>query len=104
MAADRAPTIVCMADVQMEDVTWLWAPYIPIGKLTILEGGPGIGKSWLTCAIASAVSTGHGLPNIAAMEPRNVLILTAEDGLGDTLKPRLNALEADTSRVFAVDE
>jgi DNA repair protein RadA/Sms len=104
LTREQSLRIVCMANVVAEDVTWLWAPYIPIGKLTILEGDPGIGKSWLTCAIASAVSTGHGLPNTAATEPRNVLILTAEDGLGDTLKPRLNALEADTSRVFAVDE
>jgi hypothetical protein len=104
LAREQSLRIVCMADVEAEDVTWLWAPYIPVGKLTILEGDPGIGKSWLTCAIASAVSTGHGLPNTAATEPRNVLILTAEDGLGDTLKPRLNALEADTSRVFALDE
>jgi hypothetical protein len=104
LAREQSLRIVCMADVEAEDVTWLWTPYIPIGKLTILEGDPGIGKSWLTCAIASAVSTGHGLPNTAATEPRNVLILTAEDGLGGTLKPRLNALQADTSRVFAVDE
>jgi hypothetical protein len=104
MVADHTPTIVCMADVQMEDVTWLWAPYIPIGKLTILEGDPGIGKSWITCAIASAVSTGHGLPNTTPTEPRNVLILTAEDGLADTLKPRLNALDADPSCIFAIDE
>jgi hypothetical protein len=104
VAHDQPLRTVCMADVEAEDVAWLWCPYIPLGKLTILEGDPGIGKSWITCAIASAVSTGHGLPNTAPTEPKNVLILTAEDGLGDTLKPRLNSVGADTSRVFAVDE
>ncbi len=96
--------VACMADVQAEDVSWLWPPYIPIGKLTILEGDPGIGKSWLTCAIASAVSLGRGLPGTQPFDPRNVLILSAEDGLADTLKPRLDAVGADASRVFALDE
>jgi hypothetical protein len=104
LAQDQALRVVCMADVQTEDVDWLWSPYIPLRKLTLLEGDPGIGKSWLTCAIASAVSTGRGLPNTGPAPPRNVLILTAEDGLADTLKPRLEALGAVSSRVFAVDE
>jgi hypothetical protein len=96
--------IVRMADVEAEEVRWLWYPYIALGKLTILEGDPGLGKSWLTCALASAVSCGRGLPGIEPFEAGNVLMLSAEDGKGDTLRPRLDAVGADVQRVFALDE
>ncbi len=96
--------IVCMADVRPETVSWLWHPYIARGKLTILEGDPGLGKSWLTCALAAGVSHGRGLPGAEPFEPGNVLMLSAEDGLGDTLRPRLDAVGADVSRVFALAE
>jgi AAA domain-containing protein/DNA primase RepB-like protein len=96
--------LVCMADVQPESVSWLWHPYIALGKLTFLEGDPGLGKSWITCAIAASITTGRGLPNAEPFEPRNVLMLSAEDGLADTLRPRLDAVGADVSRVFALDE
>ncbi len=96
--------IVCMADVRPETVSWLWHPYIACGKLTILEGDPGLGKSWLTCALAAGVSHGRGLPGAEPFEPGNVLMLSAEDGLGDTLRPRLDAVGADVSRVFALAE
>jgi 5S rRNA maturation endonuclease (ribonuclease M5) len=95
--------VVRMADVEPETVHWLWYPYIALGKLTILEGDPGLGKSWLMCAIAASVSLGRGLPGAEPSEPGNVLMLSAEDGLGDTLRPRLNAVEADVTRVFAVN-
>jgi hypothetical protein len=102
---DSSPLqIVCMADVRPETVSWLWHPYIARGKLTILEGDPGLGKSWLTCALAAGVSHGHGLPGVEPFEPGNVLMLSAEDGLGDTLRPRLDAVGADVSRVFALAE
>jgi hypothetical protein len=102
---DDAPLrVVCMADVEPEQVSWLWHPYIAIGKLTILEGDPGLGKSWLTCAIACAVSHGNGLPKSAQFEAGNVLMLSAEDGLGDTLRPRLDAVGADVRRIFALNE
>jgi hypothetical protein len=102
---DDAPLrIVCMADVEPEQVSWLWHPYIAIGKLTILEGDPGLGKSWLTCAIACAVTHGHGLYGAEPFKAGNVLMLSAEDGLGDTLRPRLDAVGADVRRIFALDE
>ncbi|HEX7956344.1 MAG TPA: AAA family ATPase, partial [Pyrinomonadaceae bacterium] len=97
-------TLVCMADVVPETVRWLWYPYIPFGKLTILEGQPSLGKSWLTCALASAVSRGQGLPGCEPFEPGNVVMLSAEDGIADTIRPRLGAVGADMPRVFAVKE
>jgi hypothetical protein len=102
---DEAPLqIVQMADVASEIVRWLWHPYIAFGKLTLLEGDPGLGKSWLTCAMAAGVSCGRGLPGAGIYEAGNVLMLSAEDGLADTLRPRLDAVRADVSRVFALAE
>lgn len=95
--------LVRLADVAPETVGWLWHPYIPFGKLTILEGDPGLGKSWLTCALASAVSRGRGLPGCGPFEPGNVLMLSAEDGIADTLRPRLDAVGADVARVYALN-
>jgi hypothetical protein len=97
-------TMVRMADVIAEEVHWVWHPYIPLGKLTILEGDPGLGKSWITCALAAAITRGRGLPGTEPFEPANVLMLTAEDGLADTLRPRLDAAGADCTRVFALAE
>lgn len=101
---DTPLRVVCMADVEPEQVSWLWHPYIARGKLTILEGDPGLGKSWLTCAIACAVTRGRGLPGAETFEPGNVLMLSAEDGLSDTLRPRLDAVGSDVSRIFALNE
>jgi hypothetical protein len=104
-AQDDVPLrVVCMADVAPEQVTWLWFPYVARGKLTLLEGDPGLGKSWLTCALACAVSRGQGLPGAEPFTPGTVLMLSAEDGLGDTLRPRLDAVGADVTRVFALAE
>lgn len=104
-SADDSPLrVVCMADVKPETVRWLWHPYIALGKLTLLEGDPGIGKSTLTCALTSAVTNGRGFPGAEAFEPANVLMLSAEDGLADTLRPRLDAVSADASRVMALGE
>jgi hypothetical protein len=105
-AGKLPPTLaIRMANIQPEPVEWLWHPYIPFGKLTSVEGDPGIGKSWLTMALAAQVSRGAKLPGASrAAEPGVVLLLTAEDGLGDTLRPRLDTLGADVSRVHAITE
>lgn len=101
------PVLVRLADVEAESVTWFWKPYIASGKLTLLEGDPGLGKTWLSLVLAAASTKGHPLPGEdgtpgAAREPRNVIYMSAEDGLGDTLRPRLDAAGADVSRVFAI--
>lgn len=92
-----------MATVEAETVRWLWRPYIPLGKVTVIEGDPGVGKSWLALAIAAAVSLGQGPPGMSLDGPGKVLILTAEDGLADTVRPRLDALGADVRQVYALD-
>ncbi len=101
------PVLVRLADVAPVEVDWLWKPYIPGGKLTILEGDPGLGKTWLALALAAIVTRGwpfpgqDGIPE-QAREPANVLYLSAEDGLADTLRPRLDKAGADVSRVFVL--
>ena len=92
-----------MADVKAEAVSWLWRPFIPKGKVTLEEGDPGIGKSWASLAVATAVTLGKGLPGQETTEPANVLIASAEDGLADTIRPRLDAMGADVSHIFAID-
>jgi hypothetical protein len=93
-----------LADVEPEEVHWRWLHRIPEGKLTLLEGDPGEGKSFLTLAIATAVTLGNPLlGDSGAFEPRDVLIFSAEDGKADTIRPRLEALGADLERVWVVD-
>lgn len=97
--------VVCLADVEPEEVEWLWHPYIPIGKVTSIEGDPGLGKSWLLMAIAAAISKGgEGLLGKPAAAPATCLLISAEDGLADTIRPRLDGLGADVKRIHALDQ
>lgn len=90
---------VLLSDVVPKEVEWLWAGRIPLGKITVLEGDPGTGKSTLTLEIAARVSKGEALPGGGPNEPRGVVLWTAEDDLADTVAPRLAAAGADMSRI-----
>ena len=97
--------IINMADVEAVAVKWLWKPYIPLGKITIIQGDPGEGKTTLALSIAAALTQGENLPNeVETKAPMNVIYQTAEDGLADTIKPRLEAVNADCARVLVIDE
>ena len=96
--------LIRMSDVQPEEVNWLWYPYIPFGKLTIIQGDSGEGKTTFVLAVISAMTKGEALPERDAAEPVNIIYQTAEDGLADTIRPRLDALGADCSRVLVIDE
>lgn len=97
--------MINMADVMASQVNWLWYPFIPYGKLTIIQGDPGDGKSTLILNIAARLSKGEGLDEeMTPMEPMNVIYQTAEDGLADTVKPRLEHAGADCSRISIIDE
>lgn len=83
---------------------WLWGTYIPFGKLTIIQGDPGEGKTTLALRLAAACSTGTPLPGMEPMEPFNVIYQSAEDGMGDTIKPRLMEAGADLDQVLSIVE
>ena len=83
---------------------WLWHPYIPFGKLSIIQGDPGEGKTTLALRLAVACSTGTLLPGMETIEPFNVIYQSAEDGMGDTIKPRLIEAGADLDRVLSIVE
>jgi AAA domain len=97
-----------LSTVKPERVSWLWLPRIPLGKLTILDGDPGLGKSVLTLTLAALVTRGAPMPFAdrepgVDPEPAGVVLLSAEDGLDDTIRPRLDAAGADAARVLALD-
>ena len=97
--------LINMDSVAVEQIEWLWKPYIPFGKITIIQGDPGDGKTTMILAIAAALTRGTFLPECEELLlPSNVIYQTAEDGLGDTIKPRLLQAEADCTRVFVIDE
>jgi hypothetical protein len=107
-APPRQAVLVRLSDVEPEAVTWLWEPYIARGKLTLLEGDPATGKTWLALAIAAALSRGWSLPDASGrpalrrIGAEHVVYLTAEDGLADTLRVRLDAVAADCSQIHAL--
>jgi len=100
------PKITYLSDVQPERVQWLWHDYIPLGKLTVIDGDPGLGKSTLTLDLAARLSTGRPMPDGTRSDvcgPAGVVLLSAEDGLADTIRPRLNAANADVTRIVAIE-
>ena len=96
--------IIRISDVELTPVEWLWKPYLPFGKLSVLQGNPGEGKTYFAMHLAAACTNGKLLPNMERMEPFNVIYQTAEDGLGDTVKPRLIEAGADLDRVLVIDD
>lgn len=96
--------LINIKDVEVKEVEWLWKPYIPSGKITILQGDPGEGKTTMILAVASSLTTGSVLPLMEAIDISRVIYQTAEDGLGDTIKPRLLSTGADCSNVIVIDE
>lgn len=94
------PVLTRLSTVEPKPVNWRWSRRLPMGKMTLLVGDPGMGKSWLSLAIGAAVTTGDPLPGESKrFPPQDVLILTAEDGLADTVRPRMESLGADLERV-----
>jgi archaellum biogenesis ATPase FlaH len=91
------------ADIQPEKIEWLWPGRLARGKITLLEGDPGLGKSTLTIDIAAKLSTGTRLPWGVEIPPTGTLFMSAEDGVADTIVPRLIAAGADMTRIWIVD-
>lgn len=94
-------SVVCAANVVPEPVVWLWPGRIPLGKLTLIAGEPGIGKSQITAYMAAVITTGGSWPDHPEhAECGNVLMFSAEDDAADTIRPRLDAAGADANRVY----
>ena len=98
--------LIHMEDVVSKEVEWLWYPYIPYGKITIIEGDPGEGKTTLVLKLAAALSMGLPLPcdDDKEYEPIHIIYQTAGDGIEDTIKPRLEKAGADCSMIRVIDE
>ena len=107
--------LINMEQVEIEKIDWLLYPFIPFGKVTIVQGDPGEGKTTMVLQIIAKLTKGEAvLPSDSdesaleektmALEPVNVIYQTAEDGLGDTIKPRLLSAGADCSRVMVIDD
>ena len=97
--------LIRMSDIETEQVQWLWYPFIPYGKITIIQGDPGEGKTSFVLAMIALLTTGKPLPEDKTVaEPIRVIYQSAEDGLADTIKPRLEASGADCSRILVIDE
>ena len=119
--------MINMESVKVEQIEWLLYPFIPFGKVTIIQGDPGEGKTTMVLQIIAKLTRGEPillnkksqkeaqqdseenlkqevLPQDNPMQPVNVIYQTAEDGLGDTIKPRLLAAGADCSRVLVIDD
>ena len=97
--------LIKMSEVQSQEMEWLWFPFISYGKLTIIQGDPGDGKTTLVLNIAAKLSKGERLDeNMNIIESVNIIYQTAEDGLADTVKPRLELAGADCERIAVIDE
>lgn len=111
LVEDQKPTtgavVTTVADVESEAVRWLWPARLPLGKVVVLDGDPGLGKSTLMLDIAARVTTGSPMPDGGEgqlyRQPAGVVLLSAEDGVADTIRPRLEAAKADLARVHTFD-
>jgi len=93
------PVLTCLAEVEPREVSWLWLGRMALGRLTLLVGRPGEGKSFVTCDMAARISTGTPWPDGSANPAGSVILISAEDDAGDTIRPRLDACGADVSKI-----
>lgn len=96
--------LINMQDIEVEAISWLWYPFIPYGKVTIIQGDPGEGKTTLVLQIIARLTKGESIIDEKEKPPINVIYQTAEDGLADTIKPRLLSADADCSKVLVIDD
>jgi putative DNA primase/helicase len=93
--------VVRLSDVASERLHWLWPGRVPAGKITLLDGDPGLGKSTLLCEVAARITRGEALPGGESGAPRGVLLFSAEDDVFDTIRPRIDAAGGDPQRIVS---
>jgi putative DNA primase/helicase len=98
-AVAPGPVLVRLADVEPREIRWLWPGRVPLGRITLLVGRSGVGKSFLTCDMAARVSTGTPWPDGSDCPAGSVILVSAEDDPADTIRPRLDAHYADVQKV-----
>ena len=103
--SDSGPLLTRLSDVKPECITWLWPDRFPLGKLSVLAGDPGLGKSFVTLDMAARVSKGEPWPDEPRVSraPAGVVLVSAEDDPADTIRPRLDALGADASKIVLLE-
>lgn len=94
--------VVRLSDVEPERVSWLWPGYLPLGKVVVLDGDPGVGKSTVMLDLAARITTGSPMPDSAPPVKGAVLMLSAEDGMADTIRPRFDAAGGDPAEFVAI--
>jgi len=105
MLASQSSKIRYYSSVVQQNIEWLWYPYIPYGRITIVQGDPGEGKTTFALHVAALLSTGQCLPECeTAAPPLNIIYQSTEDGIADTIKPRLTSAGADCDRIAFIDE
>ena len=97
------PPGVKLSEVKTQQIDWLWQRRIPLGKITILDGDPGMGKSLLAINIAACVSTGRPMPDDTPGGQGSIILIAPEDSAEDTIKPRMEAAGGDPSKVFLLN-
>jgi KaiC/GvpD/RAD55 family RecA-like ATPase len=100
---DTDPNLVWLNTVQPEPVTWLWPGRLPVGKITLLSGDPGTGKSFFSLDLAARITTGRPAPDDKPLNAGTCLFLVGEDGLADTVRARADMLKADPSKIIVLD-
>ena len=96
--------MISMSEIESQQIEWLWYPYIPYGKITIIQGDPGEGKTTLVLNLAANLSRGHLFEEESIYDPKIIIYQTAEDGLADTVKPRLESAGANCNNILVIDE
>jgi hypothetical protein len=92
------PHLVRASDIEPVQVSWLWQSWLPVGKLVLLEGDPGCGRSSIAIDLAARLTSGSPMPTGEEIDPAGVVILNAEDGLDDTVRQRLKSNGASATR------
>src|SRR6185312_3259549 len=99
MTEEKKEPFVDLSTIEAKEVDWLMPPLIPYGMITIMEGDPGVGKSYLAMHIAAQVSIGGSLPGVPKLRKGRVLYISAEDDPAYTIRPRIDAMGGDPDRI-----
>jgi len=99
MTSKKKELFIDLNTIDPKEVEWLWEPFIPFSMITIMEGDPGVGKSFLAMQLAAQISIGGELPEGQKLDRGRVLYLSAEDDAAYTIRPRIDAMGGDPTRI-----